>query len=168
MAVLVKKVTRAKWGLSRGALAKNEISADAVAADMRTTNENLSFWRCRSDANLDVDDAVRALAFAGDRFDLIDIAWVQEEKLRSAGLDLHISPGRTVISSLRHAHVDIIRLDIHPLVKLAQLISSAHENGATRRVSRAGVQDLARKAFADGLVEVEECSDKIREFLTSR
>jgi hypothetical protein len=45
--VLARKVARAKWE-PRSDLGDGTIAADAVTADLRTTENTLSFWRCNS------------------------------------------------------------------------------------------------------------------------
>ena len=54
---LARKITRAKWDTGQE-LSAGEISADAVTSDLRTKENTLSFWRCRTETNGDVEDAV--------------------------------------------------------------------------------------------------------------
>lgn len=80
---LARKITRAKWDTGQG-LSAGEISADAVTSDLRTKENTLSFWNCRTETNGDVEDAVLAIAAAGDRLDRLDVVWLAYDELTPA------------------------------------------------------------------------------------
>lgn len=82
---LARKITRAKWTHKRGQLAKGEIAADAVTADLRTQDNALSFWRCPAEARDDIEKAALAIAATRDRVDKIEIVWLTEDELLAAG-----------------------------------------------------------------------------------
>ena len=63
MAVLARKISRAKWEASDD-LGEGEIQADAVSADLRTTGNTLSFWRCTSASETDLQRVILALTAA--------------------------------------------------------------------------------------------------------
>ena len=70
---LARKITRAKWVSAD--LDSGEIPADAVTADLRTKNNTLSFWQCGDGTEEGLNEAVLALAAAGQRVENIDIVW---------------------------------------------------------------------------------------------
>ena len=88
---LARKITLAKWKAKRE-LSEGEISADAITADLRTRENKLSFWRC--DSETEVEDAVLAIAAAGERVDKFYIVWIDEDELKTDGQTLEDTPGR--------------------------------------------------------------------------
>jgi hypothetical protein len=101
MAVLARKITRAKWDTTDG-LADGEIGADAVTADLRTIGNRLSFWTCTTPTDRELQDTVLALATAGDRLDKLDITWLSEQAVHGQGLALMATEGNTPVASLRN------------------------------------------------------------------
>lgn len=70
----------AKW-CSRNGLESDEISADAVTADLRTRDNTLSFWQCDG-TDHEVEEAALAIAAAGNRVDRLDIVWISKRNYR--------------------------------------------------------------------------------------
>ena len=66
---LVRKITRAKWDRT-DQLGEVEIPADAVTADLRTTDNALSLWASPDAAGDGLTDAVLAPDFIGWRVTL--------------------------------------------------------------------------------------------------
>ena len=107
---LARKIARAKWAAKDG-LSESEIPADAVTADLKTQQNSLSFWRCPSDEKHDIEEAVLAIAAAGDRVDRLDIVWIADEELQADGQSLKDTAGRTPVTDMVAMHVDVSRLD---------------------------------------------------------
>ena len=78
-AFFARKITRAKW-MRHPELSAGEIAADAVTADLRTSGNALSFWRCGSAAEVEVERVALAMAAAGDRIDRLDLVWIAGEQ----------------------------------------------------------------------------------------
>ena len=72
---LALKITRAKW-TPKPDWSEGEISADAVTRNLRTHNNSLSFWRCHTETNGDVEEAVLGSRGGRDRIDKLDIVWL--------------------------------------------------------------------------------------------
>ncbi len=81
---LARMITRHKWQPKDG-LAANEIPADAITADLRTANNTLSFWQCGRATDLEVSDAVLAIAAGRDRIQKLDIVWILTDEMKSDG-----------------------------------------------------------------------------------
>ena len=127
---LARKIARAKWDAKRNierGLEEGEISADAVTGDLRTQKDTLSFWRCHTGANDDIEDAVLAIAAAGERLDKLDIVWLADNELQADGHTLKDTKGRTPVADLTEKHVDICKLDYVRLGKVAQRVAAAIE-----------------------------------------
>jgi len=131
---LARKINRAKWDPVEG-FADGEIAADAVTVDLRTTGNTLSFWTCASAADEEINATVLALMSVAERIDKIDVTWIQDAEVRSRGLAVVKTDGRTPVESLRERHVDIARLDLHRLGSVAKMISKAVADNQHRRLT---------------------------------
>ena len=142
---LVRKITRIKWDATRNAargLTDKEVSADAVTADLRTQGGTLSFWQCSTEAVSDLEEAVLAIAAAGQRLDKIEVVWMAVDDLRNDGLILKGSNGRTPVADLADQHVDICHLDYVRLGKVARHVVESIEHGRHRHFSKKDVKEL--------------------------
>ena len=158
---LVRKITRAKWD-SNSELSVGEISADAVTSDLRTQRNSLSFWRCRTETNGDVEDAALAIAAARDQVDTIDIVWLDEDELRTDDQRLRNSEGRTPVTELVGLHVDVYRLDYVRLGRIARRIVTAIEEKRYRRITRARVKKLLAEAVVQGRVKLADLQTSVQ------
>ena len=158
---VARKISRAKWNVRRG-LADGEISADAVTGDPRTQGDTLSFWRCHTDASSEVEEAVLAIAAAGDRIDKLDVVWLADEKLLTDGLSLKDSRGRTPVVDLVTRHVDVCKLDYVRLGKVAHHVDRAIKDKRYRRFSKARVKKLLLAAIRQGRINVDDLGDGVR------
>ena len=142
---LARKITRAKWD-RRDGLAENEIPADAVTADLRTTNNTLSFWKCEAPSDEEIRQTVLALATEAERVDRIDVVWVEEDDFRAHSISLNPSDGRTPVASLRSRHVDVAKLDLGRLSVAATLLAQALAQGQHRRTQTVNADHNSRRA----------------------
>jgi hypothetical protein len=162
MPVLARKITRAKWG-PKPELGPDEVAADAVTADLRTTGNALSFWRCESPNGDDLKRAVLALAAAADRPDRLDVVCLDERAVTTSGLATKDTPGDTPVASLRLHHVDVEKLDVVRLGKVALMVVAAHRSNAGHLMTKRQVVDLVVQAVKDGLLKVADLKDKMKE-----
>lgn len=162
MVYLARKITRAKWE-SREGFAEGEIPADAVTADLRTSGNTLSFWKCELPPNDGIRAVVLALATGADRIDRMDLVWVEEDTFRANGIALNPSEGRTPVASLRDQHVDLIRLDLGRLTKVATLLAQALAQNQQRRFTRKEVIEIVVEAIRHDLLSASELDAKVRE-----
>ena len=136
---LARKITRAKWDTGQE-LSAGEISADAVTSDLRTKENTLSFWNCRTETNGDVEDAVLAIAAAGDRLDRLDVVWLAYDELQADGQTFRNTGGRTPVRELADRHVDVCKLDYTRLGKVARRVVAAIEDKRYRRAPVAWIR----------------------------
>lgn len=151
---LARKITRAKW--EHTTINAGRIPADAVPADLRTRNNALSFWRCGSASDEELDDAVLALAASSTRLDKIDLVWVSEADLQADGQELVDTKGQTPVQDLIEKHVDAQQLDYERLGKIAAKVALAINGCRFRRVSKQRVKSLLAKAMERQRVEITE------------
>ena len=162
MAVLTRKISRAKWEGSDD-LNEGEIQADAVSADLRTTGNTLSFWRCASSDDDALRRAVLALAAAADRVDRIDVAWLTVASVDDRGIAYKDTPGNTPVTSLRDDHVDLVQLDLKRLGRVVELIAEAVGNGNHKRLTKKKVIEIVVQAVKDDLVAVDDLEPRVRQ-----
>lgn len=155
---LARKVTRAKW---REEISVGRVPADAVTADLRTQSNMLSFWRCGSANDNEIDNAVLALAAGSDRIDKLELVWVSEADLREDGLSLSETKGRTPVPDLAEHHVDAQHLDYDQLGKVAGRVLAAIAEGCYRRVRKANVKELLAAAIEAKRVERSALPSKL-------
>lgn len=159
---LARKIARAKW-TPKPDWSEGEISADAVTGDLRTHNNSLSFWRCHTETNGDVEEAVLAIAAARDRIDKLDIVWLVDDDLRADGQTLRNSDGRTPIKDLTDKHVDVCKLDYIRLGKVACRVVTAIEDNRWCRLRRTHVKELLLRAIEEGRVELDALAASIQD-----
>ena len=93
-------ITRHKWRLKDG-LALDEIPADAITADLRTARTTHSHsGNAVKRPNLEVSDAVLAIAAGRDRIQKLDIVWILTDQLESDGQRIRLKRGRTPVAGL--------------------------------------------------------------------
>ncbi len=165
---LARKITKAKWGSKNGLLA-TEISADAITADLRTTDNELSFWKCGRGEKRQVENAALAIAAAGNRIDKFHIVWLSIKELQLDCVQYkenqEIMPGKenkkvTPIKDMVDLHVDICRLDFIRLGKVASRIRAAIENCRCLPFSRQRLMELLAAAIREDRVELSELNFK--------
>jgi len=159
--VFVRMIAGAKWEQSAD-LREGEIAADAVTGDLRTTQNSLSFWRCRAVDGGELRNAALAMAAARDRLDRLDLVYLDEDWIRESGLEFRATPGNTPVSSLRSSHVDVDQLDLTRLGAIAGMIATAHRTNAELKMSRLEVLAIIVKAVRDGLVSIDALRGDLR------
>jgi len=161
---IARKISRAKWSQSAD-LGEGEISADAVTADLRTSRNTLSFWHCGAGNPEEIENAVLALAPAADRIDRVDVVWLQHEQLQEDGQTFERSPGRTPVAGAVHQHLDLRRLDVVRLQRVAHRVAEALEHDQYLRLTKTQVKRLLTSALEARRVDSDQLSRKIREEL---
>lgn len=161
MSYLARKITRAKWE-RKDDLAQDEIPAD-VTADLRTDGNILSVWRFEESPEQGIAKVVLAIATAAERIDRMDLSWFDESSIRKHDLSAEPTDGRTPVLSLRKQHMDITKLDLNRLSIIATFLVDALANEQYRRFTRKEVATIIVSAVQDGLVTVDDLSERVRE-----
>lgn len=161
MSFLARKISRAKWQ-GGDDLDENEIPADAITADLKTTGNALSFWASPTDDECDLKQVVLALATGLERIDKLDIAWLDSTTVAEAGLTVAKTPGLTKVAKLVDTHRDIERLDLVRLGRVTSLLDMAINCKQHNRYNKRTVVRLIADAIEDGSLELEELAEKVR------
>lgn len=157
--MLVRKISLAKWSHSDWGA---EIPADAVTGDLRTTDNALSFWSVEAPSRAELEVVVLALASAAERLDKMDLSWVDPETLRSRGVRVEASDGRTPVDRLRKRHFDVARLDLGRLGLVAQLMSASVAANQHQRWTRKEVLRVLVAAVLRGELDPAQLAAPVR------
>lgn len=122
MEYLARKFTPAKWAADKTP-AGETVSADAVTADLRTTNNALSTWACTPDDN-DVKEVALAFASTVNRPDKICFILLQRAELAALDIQIAQTAGDTRVADLAARHHDLIELGLVRLGRLAEYVAA--------------------------------------------
>ena len=164
--MLARKINRAKWH-HREYLAETEIRADAITGCLRTTDDTLSWWRCTSDEE-DVAEVALALAVGPktDRFDKIDVVVLPRAILADAELAFESTEGETPVKDLRSRHVDLVRLDVERLAKVARILAPRiRERDNVFTYTAKTVRALVTTAIDEKRLNADDLNEKLQEKL---
>lgn len=164
---LVRKFSLSKWERFED-LATEEIAADAITADLRTSANSLSCWRCETSGDADVRCAALAVAAAGQKLDRVDVVVVEESALTLAGLDVRSTPGKTPVRDLRARHVDVVRLDHVRLGRVARIMRAGIDSQRFVRMTRDEVLALVVGAVQAQRIAMSDLSEDLRRAVAAR
>lgn len=68
----------------------------------------LSFWKCLSGKDGDVEEAALAIVLNWERLDRLDIAWLATGNIQADGYTLKANPGKTLVEDLVEHHKDLL------------------------------------------------------------
>ena len=154
-------MTRSKWIHKQGAL-KGKIPADAITADLRTQQNRLSLWEGDITSRDSVNDVALAIAAGRERVDKIELVWVTDEELKSDGLMLVKSVGRTPVTDLASRHFDACELDHEGLGLVAHRVASVMTTSRYYRLTAAAVRRILTTAVKEKRVDLTDLEEKVR------
>lgn len=125
MAYYVRKIARAKWEIPEGMdKVVENLRADAIANDLRTTKDTLSFWKAESLEPQDMEPIEVVNSLLGDKFATIKLLCIPEDKFAQLGLKMEQNEkdADTVIEDCKQLHYDLVSLDVKSLLTFADQI----------------------------------------------
>ncbi len=158
---LVRKITRAKWGLEQG-LSSKEIPADAVTVDLRTKGNSLSFWKCKSDSKENIEEIALAIVAAGNSVERLDLICIANDKLQEDGQMWKDTDGRTPVEDIVKQHVDVYRLDYVRLGKIASRIATAIKADGYIYLTKKSLTKLLVTAVKQERVDLDRLENKVK------
>ena len=148
---LARSVSATKWK-SRVGIQQDEVSADGVGADLRSSDNTLSFWLYDPEQG-SLEDVVLVLASTRDQVQRMDLVWLPAETVTGMKIGLSPTPGVTPVSSLNERHRDLTGIDLSRLFRLASGIAEAIDGDRVVRFTEKQVLDILAKAVQRKLVE---------------
>ena len=158
---LIRKISRAKWGLNKE-LSSEEIPADAVTVDLRTKENSLSFWKCKSDSRENIEEIALAIVAAGSSVERLDLICIANDKLQEDGQTWKDTDGRTPVEDLVKQHVDVYRLDYVRLGKIASRIATAIKADGYIYLTKKSLTQLLVTAVKEKRIDLEELEEKVK------
>ena len=161
MDFLARKIAPQKWTPGPG---EGEIPADAVTADLRTSDNDLSMWECSGHADpLTLEAVALALASGSDRVDKVQIVWISKEDLQTVGVTMEPTKGATPVESLSKRHVDLRGLDYVRLGSVAKLVAQAVAKKQVHLFRQPQVIKLLADAVKQNALSAGQLKLKVRE-----
>ena len=161
---LARRVDLAKWGPKDG-LSEDEIPADAVTINLKSSSNRVSFWGMESDSDDNINDVVLVLAAGRDTIQKVEIAWIECEDLQTSGVMIEQSEGKTDVADMVDRHYDLCQLDYTRLGEVAQLVSSSLQDERYKRVPEARVEQLLVSAVEQDRVALTDLREAVQERL---
>jgi hypothetical protein len=166
---LGRKIARAQWA-RKPTFAEDEVPADTVTKDLRTSDNTLSFWAADDGATEPWQNAALAMGAASDRLDSVDITWIGRNDLAEDGIHLVDSNGDTPVTDLRARHVDAAHLDGFRLARVARLVALAVRGGEprVRRITKSELATMLAEAVSNSRLRLEDLNEAVRPEVASR
>lgn len=144
---LVRKVATQKWRSAQWARA-DHLPADAFA-DLRTTDNTLSFWRV-GDSPEELDEAILAILGTLTRVDKIEVLALPVEAFD--GLSYMEIPGDSCVTELNNLHVDLVELNQVSLIEAASRLAPAIFNNEARLITQKDARQRLEAARQNGRI----------------
>ena len=164
---LARKITYGKWRRQNciAGSAPDEITADTITSDLRTSENSLSFWRCGTATNTEIRDVALNIASMSNQTGVITIVWINEDDLTRDGHAIKNSKGRTKIRDLKHNHIDVYDLDYKRLGQIAGHVYGAFENKQYTKFGKSEVNQLISQAISQDRLKYSDLNPKIQKSL---
>lgn len=155
MQYLARKIQRGKWE-TKPYITLEEIRADALTGGcLRTSDDNLSLWQCE-DSREDVEEIALALASCMDQIEGIHIVLLKKELFENGGFSLDSSEGKTPVDDLCTRHIDVTKLTMTKICKIAEHVKSALAGPSQfYPFTRAQIKEILCKAIKHGRINLE-------------
>ena len=169
--LLARKIGLAKWRPHPNYKVLNspdDISADAITADLRTESRSLSLWACESASDKDIKNVALALAASMDRLGKIELVLLDQKDILQGGHKVNFTEGETPALDLRDRHVDVCDLTYQSLGNIAHLVMSAVQSGRCKTVPQPEVSNILKSAIQQKRVDFNKLSEPLkRKFASS-
>ena len=159
MPLLVRKISKSKW-FQKDIENTDEVSADAITSDLRTTLNTLSVWEISNEAEL--DEAVLAIVSAQDSLETIDVIVLDSDKIDEYDIEIVATPGRTPIKELEKNHRDLEDITFTKLGHIKNHIVQRIRAKYLKRYTAGTLKKLIKKAIDDGILELQDLNSSIQ------
>jgi hypothetical protein len=162
MVYLVRKIAPAKWSSARSL---EVLSADALTADLRTTDNTLSLWEISGEDEL--NDAVLALAISkkAKKFEKMDLVLIPKDTILAKQLSIRESPGDTFAEKLSDTHREVVDLKYPSLGVFAQIIIDLFSEKAPITITKTKVENIVKAAYHNKTIDVSCLPEDMKKIL---
>lgn len=172
MGYYVRKIARAKWTSvvdDKEGTFDREIQnyrADALANDLKTSNDTLSFWWTDSLSEDDLEPVVLINSLLGDTISKIELICVPDEMI--TGYLFEQTDGDTVVTQYKNLHYNMVKLSVKMLLKFAQdviltILARKYEDDEellVKRISKTEQLQLLKKWIQSGQLCFDDLNEK--------
>jgi hypothetical protein len=158
MSFLVRKINKAKW-FQINITESDDVSADALTNDLKTTNNSLSVWRINELGEL--NEAILAIVSNLDHLETIDVVLFSTELVESLQLDTTTTPGLTPVEDLKDKHVDIANLNYSKLGMISRAIVADLRQSMTHRFTKGQLKTILLEAIQGNRISIELLNEGI-------
>jgi len=167
MAVLVRKLSkRRNADALRNSDNVDDLSADIVMQEFKTSKDTLSAWETAKDS---IDLGVLAIALSSEHFDTMDFILLDKECAENTGL--FVKPTKADANPLAQAseiHRDFYRLRLQDFRRLALVYKDAASDDANVvRYTKTDLERIIRDALRNGWVDSNKANDRMRKVIES-
>lgn len=159
MALLVRKIARAKWPDTVCEI--TNICGDAIG-DLRTSKNTLSTWKI--DSLDDLESAILALAASSKttKIETMSVVWFPEDKLSDHDIAIDEGTlGDTVISDLQNTHRDLSGVTYKSLGVISSIIINQISTEKSKRYTKSEVRKILIDAYQNERIQREKCDPKL-------
>ena len=169
MSYLVRKISNpAKWG-EKPYLAGNEISADALTTDLRTTEGRLSFWNTENSARDYFKDIALAIAATWQRIDRMNIVFIDKKLIEQKGISFEDTAGITPLEDFKKYHCEAIHLDVQRIVKVAQCVAQAIRIGNQQYLfTTSEIVEILREGISKKRINIDDLMPDLQSALKEK
>lgn len=160
MSFYVRKIDRAKWPDKYSGCVE-DISADAITANLRTGSGALSLWKI--DDKSELDDVVVALATSrkNEKITKISMALINDSSIEDV-FAIKNTPGDTAVGNYTSLHWDIIGLHGGNLVSVAEIVARSLSGSQEEKYTETRVKHLLRKARDSGIINMKLLEESLQ------
>lgn len=154
MPLLVRRISRAKWG--DVSAQDYETSADAITGCLRTSDNTLSTWLIESEN--EINDAILALITGSRQTEIssMHIIYFDEQMISDKKLNLDATNGDTVVESLKSNHRDITGLTFLKLGDVRDIVIDSIQNDRYMNITRTALKKILKEALSKGLINIDD------------
>jgi inosine-uridine nucleoside N-ribohydrolase len=155
MQYLARKIQMGRWEI-KPYIPAEEIRADAITGGcLRTIDDNLSLWQCKNSRE-DVEEIALALASGMQQIEGIKIVLLNKELLENSNFSIESSTGRTPVVDLCDRHIDVTKLTMIKICKIAEHVKFALLIASQfYQFTKAQIKVILCKAITNGRIKLD-------------
>ena len=160
MSLFLRAINQARWFKKPDVdwLEDGELKGDALT-DIKTENGRLSVYRITNEANTERISV--ALAATRERPDKVDYAVFADSNLKSLGITVNQTEGKTPDGEVNMVHYELGDLTVKRLAKLAEIISA----GKHSRIQQKKIRGLLHESIRVERLDTTQFKPELKEEL---
>lgn len=162
MAYLVRKISHGRFQKICDAANVDNIEADVLSAELRTTDNELSTWVINNDS--EIDKAILAMASSSDHLQSMTFIMLDEDSVRARELIINEKLGNCPIEDLANCHRNISNLSYKALGDVLKIIKETPQSRVIRKTEKY-ISALLNTACVQGRLDPDILSKGVKDKL---